>query len=84
MVIDTNREELHVLVDALPDERLAEAKAAIRALTDPVMLSLLTAPPEDEELSPEELTDLAEAEAELANGTIAYVTDDELAMRIGG
>jgi hypothetical protein len=83
MAIDTDRETLHQLVDALPQERLAEAKAAIGAL-DPVLLALLTAPPEDEELSPEELADLEEARAERAAGTMDLVSHEEVMRRIGG
>ena len=83
MVVDTNREALHMLVDAVPKERLAEADAAIRALTDPVLLALLTAPPEDEELSVDELAELEQAEAERAAGTVEYVSHEELARRIG-
>jgi hypothetical protein len=83
MAIDTDRETLHQLVDALPQERLAEAKAAIGAL-DPVLLALLTAPPEDEELSPEELAALDEYERERASGSVTYISNDEMARRIGG
>ena len=61
MAIDTDREALHALVDAVPRERLAEAKAAMQALADPVLLALLTAPPEDEELAPDELAALEQA-----------------------
>ena len=83
MAIDTDRAELRALVDAVPKERLAEAKAAIRALVDPVLLALLTAPPEDEELSTDELAELEQAEAERAAGTVEYVSHEELARRIG-
>jgi len=77
MAIDTDREALRALVDAVPQERLVEAKAAIQALADPVLLALLTAPPEDEELSAEELAALDLAEAERAVGTETYVTANE-------
>lgn len=83
MAIETDRAALRALVDAVPDERLAEAKAAISSLVDPVLLALLTAPPEDEELSVEELAELEQAEAERAAGTIEYVSHEELARRIG-
>ena len=83
MAIDTDRAALHALVDAIPDERLTEAKAAIHALIDPVLLALLTAPAEDEELSADEMDELEQAEAEREAGTIEYVSHDELARRIG-
>lgn len=84
MAIDTEREALHALVDAVPQDRLAEAKAAMQSLADPVLLALLTAPPEDEDLDADELAALEQAEAERAAGTAIYVTDDELARRLGG
>jgi hypothetical protein len=49
MAIDTDRTELHVLVDAIPDERLAEAKAAIE---------LLVIPGDDEPVTDEERASL--------------------------
>jgi hypothetical protein len=84
MAIDTDRAALHALVDAIPDERLAEAKVAMRGLTDPVLLALLTAPPEDEDLSTDELAALEQSEAERAAGAVEYVSDEELARRIDG
>ena len=35
MALDTDRAELHTLVDAIPDVRLKEALAAVRMLTIP-------------------------------------------------
>ena len=84
MAIETDRAALHALVDAVPDEWLAEAKAAMRALVDPVLLALLMAPPEDEELSTDERAELERAEAERAAGTIEYVSHEDLARRIDG
>jgi hypothetical protein len=49
MAIDTEREALHTLVDALPKERLAEALAAIR---------LLSIPEDDEPITDEERASL--------------------------
>jgi hypothetical protein len=56
----------------------------MRALVDPVLLALLTAPPEDEELSTDELAELERAEVERAAGTIEYVSHEDLARRIDG
>ena len=77
------RDDLRAMLDAIPDDRLPAAHEALARLTDPVLLSLLNAPPEDEDLSPSESADLADAEAERAAGTIEYVSHDELARRIG-
>jgi hypothetical protein len=50
MAIDTEREALHALVDAIPDARLAEALATVR---------LLTIPEDDEPVTDEERDSLA-------------------------
>ena len=50
MAVDTDREALHTLVDAIPDERLKEAIATIR---------LLTIPEDDEPVTDEERESLA-------------------------
>ena len=72
-------------MEALRPEALAHARQALEPLTDPVLLALLTEPVEDEELSVDELTALDQIEAERAAGArVAYVTDEELARRIGG
>ena len=44
----TSREELHKLVDHIPDADIAAARKILRSLVDPVELSLLTAPLDDE------------------------------------
>jgi hypothetical protein len=46
MAIDTDRATLHTFVDAIPDERLKEALAAVR---------LLTIPEDDEPVTEEDL-----------------------------
>jgi hypothetical protein len=76
---------LHAVIDALPDEALDEVSRYLAAHCDhPVLRSLLLAPPEDEELSPEEAAMLEAARAARAAGTARYVSDEELARRIGG
>lgn len=49
-----NREELHILLDRIPDSDIATARKILRALADPVQLALLNAPPDDEPLSAHE------------------------------
>jgi hypothetical protein len=44
----TSREELHKLVDHIPEADIAAARKILRSLVDPVELSLATAPPDDE------------------------------------
>ena len=85
MTIDADRGALHTLVDALRPDSMAHARQVLEPLVDPVLLALLTAPAEDEELSDEEVAALDAIEAERAAGTsITYVTDEDLARRIGG
>lgn len=84
MAIGADRDTLHALVEAIPPERLPDAIGAMQMLADPVLLALLTAPMEDEDLSDEEVAALDEAEVESAGGTMVIVTDRELARRIGG
>lgn len=50
----SSREELHKLVDHIPEANVPAASKILRALVDPVELSLLTAPPDDEPESEEE------------------------------
>jgi hypothetical protein len=57
----TSREELHKLVDHIPDADVAAARKILRSLVDPVELSLLTAPFDDEPESEEELAAVEKA-----------------------
>jgi len=69
MAIDADRDTLHALVDSLPQERLAEAKAA---------LSQLNVPDDDEPITDEERDSLdATHEAHLRGELIPH----EVAMR---
>ncbi len=59
---NTIREELRTLVDHIPESDVATARKMLRALIDPVELSLLIAPPDDEPLSEHEMAALEEAD----------------------
>jgi hypothetical protein len=61
---DTDRQELHTLVDHIPTGDLSAARKILRALMDPVELSLLTAPFDDEPETEEERTAVERALAE--------------------
>lgn len=78
------RDDVRKMVDAIPDDRLPAAQEALASLVDPFLLALASAPIEDEVLSTDELADLEQAEAELAAGTMKYVTHDEVGRRIRG
>jgi hypothetical protein len=57
----TSREELHKLVYHIPEGDVAAAGKILRSLVDPVELSLLAAPPDDEPESEQERADLERA-----------------------
>ncbi len=76
---------LHAVIDALPDDALDEVSRYLAAhCDDPVLRALLLAPPEDEELSPEEEAMLARAGADYQGGAVPYVSNEELAEELGG
>jgi predicted transcriptional regulator len=64
----TTREQLHELVDDLPDDRLDAVKTMIVALTDPVLAAFLAAPEDDEPTTAEDLAAIAEGNAAAAHG----------------
>jgi hypothetical protein len=76
---------LYQLIDSLPECLWPEAERYLKALNteDPVLRTLLLAPPEDEELSDDEAGALAEAEIERASGTVRYVDHDSLRRELG-
>jgi hypothetical protein len=49
-----SRDELHKLIDYVPEAKVAMAHEVLRSLVDPVSLSLLNAPPDDEPETDEE------------------------------
>jgi hypothetical protein len=63
------RHELHILLDHIPDNDVPTARKFLRSLVDPVELSLLTAPPDDEPESDEERAAVEDARSEPGPGT---------------
>ena len=66
----TTREDLHRLVDALPDQNLLAAKEAIEPLADPFLAALANAPIDDEPESEDERAAVAEAMDDLTHGRV--------------
>lgn len=64
------RESLHRLVDALPEQNLPAAKAAIEPLADPFLAALANAPIDDEPESEDERAAVAEAMDDLGHGRV--------------
>lgn len=62
------RDELRALVDAIPDDRLPAARAALAPLADPVLLAFLNAPDDDEPLTDEDLAAIEAGRADIAAG----------------
>lgn len=58
------KQELHRLVDALPEESLSAVAELLRRARDPVVAKLDAAPYDDEELTEEDLHEVREAQAE--------------------
>jgi hypothetical protein len=81
-VIST-RDELHQIIDRLPEADLEEAKRALEKLTRRSSLATLltNAEIEDEDISPEEDAAVAEAWADVAAGRV--VSDKDVRHELG-
>jgi hypothetical protein len=73
------RDDLHTILDSIPEDRLDAAREALAALADPVLLALLNAPEDDEPLTEEDLQALEEARADREAGRT--ITLDEYIAR---
>jgi len=76
----TTKQELHHLVDELPDQALPEAARRLEPLRDPVLASLSAAPPDDEPSTPEENAGAAEAWEEYQRGEGRTLADVRAAL----
>lgn len=69
LVEQSARSELHALVDRLPGSQVPEAARYLQYLSaDPVLLSLLAAPPDDEPYTPDQRRADEDAEASILAG----------------
>ncbi len=66
---NTIRQELHRLLDHIPDSDVSTARKFLRSLLDPVSLSLLTAPYDDEPATERERAAVEAARREPGPGT---------------
>ena len=66
---DTDRQDLHALVDHIPAGDVPAARKILRALMDPVELSLLSAPVDGEPETEDERAAVERALAEPGPGT---------------
>jgi hypothetical protein len=68
-VIVTVREELHRILDHIPESDVSTARKFLRSLVDPVELSLLNAPVDEEPESEDEREAVERARRETGRGT---------------
>jgi len=79
-----SKEQLHQLVDRLPDNEIEPASRVLAALAlDPVILSILTAPPDDEPYTEEQQREDAETRARIARGEEEVVPLEDVMREFG-
>jgi len=67
--VSSEKQQLHALIDQLPLEQSGAFLHALHCLSaDPVLLSLLNAPPDDEPYTEQQRREDAEAEESIARG----------------
>ena len=66
--LQSEREQAHLLLDVLPDEKLIAVRSLLEVMIEPLSRSLAMAPVEDEDLTPETAAALDRARASLARG----------------
>ncbi len=85
MATTSERDELHGLVDKLPDSEVAAAIRFLRDLQmmaeDPVLRAAISAPLDDEPVTPEQQARVREAEEAAARGEVVRLED--LARELG-
>ena len=79
---EINREELHLLLDRIPQSEMATARKILRALADPVELTLLNAQADDEPLSPHEQAAWI-ADQRRRDARLPPVTHEEILNELG-
>jgi hypothetical protein len=66
--IDSERQQAHFLLDALPAEKIRAVRALLEVMVEPLSQSLAKAPFDDEELTSETSAALDRARTSLARG----------------
>lgn len=65
---NSERQQAHFLLDALPDEKISAVRSLLEVMIEPLSRSLAKAPVEDDELTPETAAALDRARTSLARG----------------
>lgn len=76
------RDDLHRVVDQLPETRQEEALRLLEYLRDRQEFTAETAPVDDEPLSEEDQVSLRAADADIANGRL--ISNDEMKRELFG
>ena len=69
------RDRLRELLDAVPDDRLADAALALEPLVDPMLAVLLNAPLDNEPVTDEDRAAIAEGKADVERGDLVRWED---------
>lgn len=75
------REQLHDILNSVPEDRFPDVKAALEPFADPVLLAFLNAAEDDEETMAEDLQASRQARRDLADLTAADRAAVEAAIR---
>jgi hypothetical protein len=77
----SERQQAHFLLDALPDEKVAAVRGLLQVMLEPLYTSLAAAPTEEDDLNADTAADLDRARASLANGE--GIAHDEILREFG-
>lgn len=66
--LQSERQQAHLLLDVLPDEKIAAVRGLLEVMLDPLSRSLANAPYDDEPVSEEEAREIAASRASFARG----------------
>ena len=79
--LNSERQQAHFLLDALPDEKVSAVRGLLEVMVEPLSRSLAKAPVEEEELTLETAAALDRARASLARGE--GIPHDEILREFG-
>jgi hypothetical protein len=79
--IDSERQQAHFLLDALPDEKIRAVRGLLEVMLEPLSKSLANVPVEEEDLTDETAAALDRARSSLARGE--GISHDEIRREFG-
>ena len=66
--LQSERQQAHLLLDVLPEEKVSAARSFLETMLDPLSRALANAPYDDEPVSEEEAREITASRASLARG----------------